>query len=471
MRRLASGDMPTRRTDRPISAVPAVLPARRLLLYRSVLPLVALALFAAFALLWADGRQAIGIAALRLLGVEPGPFPFLDTHAVLSAAECQRHGVDVYLTNPCDVYGRVHVYSPLWLTLVPRGVGVAATPWIGVTLDLLFILALAALIRPRTRGELAACAIAVFSPTTLYLLERANNELVIVLLAIGAGLLLSRARGWRLVSYALLVGAAALKYYPAVLLCLVARERRRDAVLVAGGAAITLALFVVGYRDLLGQALANIPRASYYTDSFSAQNLPFGLATGLPMLGDPRPFALALFALMAGLALVWLRRAAGLLAAAAGLDWSTPEARFAAIGGLLLTACFFAGQNVDYRGVYLLVALPGLLRLRADAPPAARRLLSRLIAVALFQMWEECFRRGLLAALAAQPGDRAAMVFWVVRELLWWWLIAGVAAVAICHLMRLPLLRDGPRWIGRICSVTGVNEAPPNSADAVRKLS
>jgi hypothetical protein len=428
-------------------------------LYRLTIPFAALALFTGFALLWGAGLQATATSALRLLGVEPGPFPFLDTHAVLAAAECQRRGIDVYLANPCDFYGRPHVYSPLWLTLVPPGVGVAATPWVGVGLDLLFILALAAFIRPRMSGELAVYAFAVFSPTTLYLLERANNELVIFLLALAAGLLHGRERRWRLCSYALLVGAALLKYFPAVLLSLVARERRRDALAVVAGAVAAFALFAAGYRDVLGQALANIPALSYYTDSFSARNLPFGLATGLPTLADPRLFALALFIVMAGLALVWLRRAAGLLDGS-DLAWSAAEVRFAAIGALLLTGCFFAGQNVNYRAVYLLFVLPGLMRLRAGATAGARRSLSRLIAAALLLMWEECFRRGLLWAFAAQPGDRVAMVFWVVRELLWWWLVAGLAAVAICYLKRLPLLRHGPAWLARIFAAASAASPP-----------
>jgi hypothetical protein len=445
--------------------LPAAPPGRRLA-YRVAIPLAALALLTLFALSVASGLQTPADAALRLVGVEPGPFPFLDTHAVLAAAQCQRLGIDVYLANPCDFYGRPHVYSPLWLTLLrPTGMGVAATPWVGAGLDLLFIVSLTALIRPATRRELAVYAIAVFSPATLYLLERANNELVIFVLVLSAGLLQARgARCWRLCAYAIVVGAALLKYFPAVLLSLAAaRERRRDALLIAGGAAIAAALFAAGYRDVLGQALANIPPLSYYTDSFSARNLPFGLATGLPMLADPLPFAVALFVIMAGLALVWLRRAVALLNGAAGLDWSTAEVRFAAIGGLLLAGCFFTGQNVDYRAVYLLFALPGLLQLRAQAPPAARWLLTRLIAAALFLMWEECFRRALLWALAERPGDRIAMVFWVAREWLWWWLIAGLAAVAICHLAQSAplLLREVPRRLTRLRAATARPAAPP----------
>jgi Glycosyltransferase family 87 len=418
-------------------------------LYRLAIPAAALAVFAVVALFWATGLQAIPEAVLRTLGVEPGPIPFLDTHAILAAAQCQRHGIDVYLSDPCDLLGRPHVYSPLWLALVPPPLGTAATPWIGAGLDLLFILALPIVMPARGKGEMAILALAVFSPMTLYALERGNNDLVIFLLVLSAGLLLGLKCRWRLCGYALLTGAALLKYYPAVLLALAGRERRRRTALIAGGAVAAFAIVVAYDHDPLFRALANIPRASYYTDAFSAQNLPFGLVQGLPNLIKAAPLGLALFAVLAAFAVARAWRTARLLDAEP-VDWTTSEVRFAAIGGLLLTGCFFAAQNIDYRGVFFLFVLPGLLQLRGAAlSMPARQLLSRLIAAVVFLMWEEFFRSAL------PMGSHVFMLFWVLRELLWWWLIAGLAAIAGCHLARLPLLRDSLGWLGRTWPAIG----------------
>jgi hypothetical protein len=428
-------------------------------LYRLAVPAAALLAFGAMALLWAIGAQSLGLAILRVLGVEPGAVAFLDTHAILAAAECQRRGVEVYLSNPCDVLGRVHVYSPLWLTLVPSGLTTLATPWVGAVLDVLFILALAVVMPGRSGAEVAVMMAAVFSPMTLYAVERANNDLVVFLLVLGAGLMLEGSRRWRLGAYAVLVGAALLKYYPAVLLALVARERRRDALIVAAGAATALGVFAACYHDVLAQSLSNSARLasglSYYTDSFSARNLPFGLATGLARLNAAGLFALALFAVLAGLALARVRRTVVLLEAA-GIDWTGREMRFAAIGGLLVSACFLVAQNVSYRGIYLLLVLPGVVQSwRATGNPAARRFLACMVGAVLFVMWEEFLRRGLLAALNEVPGGRIPMVFWVVRELVWWWLIAALAALVACHVARLPLCRDGAAWLERVCPALG----------------
>src|SRR5689334_9081991 len=126
-----------------------------------------LCLYAIMAGLWLSGAHSLYFGALRLLGVEPFSFPFLDTHAVLAAAECGRQGVDIYLSNPCDALGRPHVYSPLWLAIVPGSLGTRATWWVGASFDLLFLVSLAVVLRPRTVRELFILGAAAVSPMTV----------------------------------------------------------------------------------------------------------------------------------------------------------------------------------------------------------------------------------------------------------------------------------------------------------------
>jgi hypothetical protein len=136
------------------------------LAYRLAIPIGVLCLYAIMAGLWLSGAHSLYFGALRLLGVEPFAFPFLDTHAVLAAAECARQGIEVYLSNPCDALGRPHAYSPVWLAIVPGALGVRATGWVGASLDLLFLLSLAAVLRPRTAKELLILGLAAVSPAT-----------------------------------------------------------------------------------------------------------------------------------------------------------------------------------------------------------------------------------------------------------------------------------------------------------------
>ncbi len=191
--------------------------------YRLAIPAAVLCLYAIMAGLWLSGAHSLYFGALRLLGVEPFAFPFLDTHAVLAAAECARQGIEVYLANPCDALGRPHAYSPVWLSIVPGALGVRATGWVGAGLDLLFLLSLVAVLRPRTAKELLILGLAAVSPMTVYALERANNDLVVFLLVIFGAIVYTMPRRHRLFSYCPFVAAGLLKYYPLALLVLAAR--------------------------------------------------------------------------------------------------------------------------------------------------------------------------------------------------------------------------------------------------------
>jgi hypothetical protein len=109
----------------------------------------------------------------------------------------------------------------------------------------------------------------------------------------------------------------------------------------------------------------------------------------------------------------------------------------------LVAACFFAGQNIGYRGILLLPVLSGLVCLhRSVEDREVRRFCLQMIAAVLFVMWGECFRRALHAAISPVPSaglsSRAEVFFWLGRELVWWWLVVGLAAVVLAFLRQSP---------------------------------
>jgi len=413
------------------------------LAYRLAIPIGVLCLYAIMVGLWLSGAHSLYFGVLRLLGVEPFSFPFLDTHAILAAAECGRQGIEVYLSNPCDALGRPHAYSPLWLTIVPGSLGTGATGWVGASLDLVFLLSLIVVLRPRTGRELLILGAAAVSPMTVYALERANNVLLIFLVVVCGAMLFSLPRPYRLFSYGLFVAAGLLKYYPLVLLILVARERPRDARVTAAAAGFTLILFGLAFYSELKTALASIPAASsYFTDAFSARNLPFGFAEALAGGADRILIAVSLLSALSGLAVARMIRTLRLLGREQ-LDWAAGETQFLVIGGLLVAACFLAGQNIAYRGILLLPVLSGLVCFRRSIKDReVRRFYGQMIAAVLFVMWEELFRRALHAIVSPVPGEglssRAEVFFWIGRELVWWWLVVGLAALVLSFLRRSP---------------------------------
>lgn len=150
---------------------------------------------------------------------------------------------------------------------------------------MLFILSLPVVLRPRTFRDIFLLGLAALSPMTVYALEPANNDLVVYLLIVWASALLVVSRLCRLCSYALFLTAGLLKYYPLVLLLLLARERQQHAILAATIVGLIVISFGGNYHFELGKAPANVPSASYFTDAFSAENPPFGFGAAL---GDGR---------------------------------------------------------------------------------------------------------------------------------------------------------------------------------------
>lgn len=426
------------------SSLPA--PSGAALPYRAIIPAAALCLFGALTSLWLWDPLAY-FRFLRALGLDPFRFPFLDLHAILAAAECARQGIDVYVVIPCDVLNRPHVYSPLWLSLTPAVLGMQDVPWLGIVLDGTFILSLAFVIRPRSASELVVCGLAVFSPMTILALERANNDVVIFLLLACAAVLYSRSRPRRLGAYALFLLAGLLKFYPLALLAFIGRERGRSVLLLAAAAASILLLFWLREARELREMLASVPSPSYFANTFSAENLPFGLARSLPDLPflSPSAIGLALLAALMAATLLQTRRNVQLFDAVAG-D-AGYEAAFLAVGSLVITACFFAGKNIEYRGIYLLFVLPGFFRLhRSLADAGARGVASTIIGAIVFVMWSTSIRHAARAAAHLllgedQFGVLIAVAAWLAREFAWWWLIAGLASIVVLHGRQLPLMR------------------------------
>ncbi len=345
-------------------------------------------------------------------------------------------GVDVYVTNPCDALGRLYDYSPLLLWASALDLGTADTPAAGLIVDGLFLLSLAALPAPRGRNAMALMLLGVFSTMTVFALERANIDPLIFALAALAGLFLPRVSSARFLAYPLIETAALIKFYPVVLLALGLRERPRVFAVLAAASVAVLALFAAVYYAELRAALANVPEGKNFTDLFGAPNLPQGFITLFPAF-PIRPGALRIVLYLAAAS------GAAAIAASPGLRVSCrrlppSEAAFLEIGAWLVAGCFLAGQNVGYRGIFLLFALPGLWSLAQAAGGGFQRALFRAAAgLILFLMWGEFFRH-LVDSLAPAPGP---FLFWLGRELAWWAVVSLLGGLLACFALESETVR------------------------------
>lgn len=383
-------------------------------------------------------------AILWQLGVDPFSFPFLDAHGVLSTAECHGYGVDVIAENPCDVLGRTLDYSPFWLLTTKLGFNTGLTQIGGLTLDLLFLFWVFFL--PSTRGwpETLAMTFALFSSAVALGLERANLDLAIFVVAIVAANWGLRGMIWRFLGYGLIMLAALVKYYPGVMLLLAIRERLvLLCVLIAATIGVT-ALYVAYEGVDLIRVLAQIENGPWFTMAFGAQNLPRGLAD---LLSSFLPATL-LNPIVIELALTLLAVTSAVTIATVedlqnGLELLSERSRvFLLVGCALIVACFFGAQNAGYRGIYFLFVLPGVTELwRAPVNKAVRQRFVVTGACVLFLMWgqfldrvrEEAFDLFETPTIAI---EYSRFAFWFAREVVWWWLVTILLALALCLIYR-----------------------------------
>ncbi|MGH6968498.1 MAG: hypothetical protein ACREEL_06585 [Stellaceae bacterium] len=412
---------------------------RHRLLRRLALPAVAAGAFALGCLVYWLAAKSTYFAMLYGWGVVPVDFPFVDTHSVLSARVCSALGIDPFVTNPCDVLVRQFEYSPL-LLLGAGAHELSANVPLGFALNVSFILSLFYLPPSRKLADFSVLALAVLSSVTAFAAERGNFELLLfAAFAVAGRLAVGRKMAPRLLAYGLMLTAAFAKFFPAVLLALTLRERPRFFVAINAAAAALIALFVVGYRAELLVAYGNFPRLDYFGDMFGAVMLPYGLAALTP--GFPAAVALAGLMLAALGASVVLARQPAVIQAYAELP--EVERVFLAIGCLLIVGCFFAGQSVAYRGIHLLFVLPALNTLARTMPSAAgRRMFSVTRVLTLFLMWREALHHFAVSLLPA-----GLPVWWLAKELAWWWLIAVLAGLTLCFARDSTMGRIVARWL------------------------
>jgi hypothetical protein len=411
-----------------------------------ILGLVTLAL-AAFAYL-AD--LELYFHTLTILILIPYPKPFIDGQTIPTAVDCWKHGVDVYVSAPCDPLQRLFPYSPLWLRarFIP-----AWTNWIGIGLDSLWLISLALLPRARPPAGAVVLILALFSGMSVLALERCNMDVVMFILIITGAWLWSRSLPLRLAGYLLFAFAGLLKFYPLILFLLFIRERIAIMLALGFAGVAILAAFIWRFHAELREMSRNIPSFSNFTDAFGAIELPRGLHPALVYL-FPGQSPLSLFAqhlhgavvlaaLIATSITITVRLATRKDVASAFAALAPDERSCLVIGAAIFCGCFFTGESFVYRGVFFLLVLPGLLGLCQS--PGTSRTFGATVAAVIFVMWGLSLQLLVAVSLGGNAfpmgGSVAIYLYWIFRELTWWWIISVFMAILICFIAQSPAWR------------------------------
>jgi hypothetical protein len=396
---------------------------------------------------------------MTVMMLHPYPVPFIDAQQIPALVDCWKHGVDVYVSAPCDPLHRTLAYSPLWLraTFLPK----TWTNWIGIALDAGFFLSLALLPQPRRPSDLVIVILATFSSMPIFALERANMDVVMFLLIIVAGWCWVRSLSVRLAGYGFIAFAGLLKFYPLVLFLLILRERMAYFIALCIVAIALLASFAWHFQGELQEMAKNLPSFPAFSICFGSRQLPFGLGFALRWLFEDAGFrnAFVLDSLRSGLFAIEVvcflvvaviaiafRLASITDVQSAFAALSPSERSFLIVGAALISGCFFVVQNDSYRGIYFLFVLPGLLAL-STAPTTHRiRLIFHGTAFAiLFVLWGLTIQLMVADLSGGSSGlignSAAAYIYWIIRELAWWWIVSVLLAFLLCFITQSSVWR------------------------------
>lgn len=373
-------------------------------------------------------------ARLQWLGFNEYPL-FIDSLAVLSAAEAAQQGYDVYKPVPLDPYRRPHVYPSSWLLLGRLGLTRDDNRWFGPLTLAAFALALALTVRPRTGVQCFEAWVVAGSAGVLLAVVRANNDLWIFALFAGlVPIVRARERLARWCAPFVIAAGAALKYYPAIgAVLLVSTESRRDRWIRVG---IFSALMLI-----VGAGLVRDLRRFRDIQPGIDQFLSFGAPLVLRQIGVAvtRQTAIAIACgVVVALAGGWAMHRTALVAR---LSYPTSDALYFVLGAALLAGCFWTEANWGYRWLFGLWLLPVMWKIGGDPAIGGS---ARILRIVRWAWWAPLwFEMICVAAKRVMPvSDTAIWIgWWTCQGIAWLWfslLTALVAAVVWRRLLDDP---------------------------------
>jgi hypothetical protein len=281
-------------------------------------------------------------------------YPFLDMHGRLAAFEAHREGIDIlHQPNPYDPKQRVNI-KPTWpLHLSFLGLGREHLMAAGIITVGLFLGILILIMRPEKWQETLLLLVLCLSPPVFMGIERANDDLVYLILLSAIPLILKiqkPIRYWLVWLVVFLLAPA--KYYPGATFAIFLLEVRSWRLL--GGLVMTGVVFLTAY------VITNIEEILYLRHAVPMPTLFMVNGANLTFESMGLPSVLGKLLSLVMIALggwILLRK-----------QWPEPtlspeSKRWYLLGYSVTFFCFVLNSNYDYRFVYVLLMIPLLLEL------------------------------------------------------------------------------------------------------------
>jgi hypothetical protein len=207
----------------------------------------------------------------NLIGVPARPYPFGDLRVITSGLECYQQGYDVYVNNPCNpwpFFGEFN-YPQIWLSLTRLGINQSHTLLLGVSIVLLFFIAVFLTIGRLKISEGCIYSFILCSPSVMLGIERANNDLIIfIILAIALFLMRYTRYICHLSAYLLLFFASCLKLYPMFSLLITFREGKKRFLLTNSLFLSLFVIYLVSQFENIKQVSSATPQVNYWSYGF-----------------------------------------------------------------------------------------------------------------------------------------------------------------------------------------------------------
>ena len=308
----------------------------------------------------------------------PEHYPFLDLKGRLSHIEAHGFGINTYMEpNPIDPLKRVNNKPSISLMLSFTGIGLKDYLWIGSILVGTFLLQAVSIIRKTNFILIFISSLCIFSPNSLFAIERGNDDLIVFLISYCLPYLITiRKRFSYFLSITFVWMLGAIKYYPFVLFSLFLNKRLKDfrfnIYLIIIGIVIWIKffwnelLFLTNYHE--GGSLPLTPTS---INAFKILDLSL-LIKNMPgydlrmIYGNNIHFVFICLFLLSSILVYFVINKEYFLLRNKLIKINQIDKLYFLIGSTMLVFCYLTSDNNSYRMIHSIFLLPLVLNLIDD---------------------------------------------------------------------------------------------------------
>ena len=292
-------------------------------------------------------------------------YQFADWKVIVGANLCEELGYDVYLNNPCDIWGRKHVYGEIFLHLpFVEKFKLFYFEILPIIINYIFIVCILSIFRFKDSSAYFFIILILFSFPVMLAIERANNDILIFIFVVLLAYYKNQAFG-----LLILIVTTITKFYPIVLVIKLLFEKNLKKIIINLSIFIGLISLIFFYEsEQISKIFSN--RAQYTSggiyDFSLIGTMKFYKATYFFI--NNKLFSTLIFLLFLGSPIFFLFRKIKFFLKEKNysLDYNFFEDRLFILSSILILICYFSFQNYAYREIFFIGLIPLLLKIQVS---------------------------------------------------------------------------------------------------------